>query len=42
MIKKTVSCPKCKTHIDIEGKPGDTIIIICPKCDTKGSTSISF
>ena len=36
MIKKTVGCPKCKTHIDIQGNPGETKIITCPKCDTKG------
>jgi ABC-2 type transport system ATP-binding protein len=36
MIKKTVGCPKCKTHIEIQGNPGETVIITCPKCDTKG------
>jgi len=36
MIKKTVGCPNCKTHIEIQGEPGETIIIKCPKCETKG------
>ena len=36
MITKTVGCPKCKNHIKIQGNPGETIIISCPKCDTKG------
>ncbi len=36
MITKTVGCPKCKTHIKIHGNPGETIIVTCPKCDTKG------
>ncbi len=36
MIKKTVRCPNCETPIEIQGNPGETIIINCPKCDTKG------
>jgi ABC-2 type transport system ATP-binding protein len=36
MITKTVGCPKCKNHINIHGNPGETIIVNCPKCDTKG------
>jgi ABC-2 type transport system ATP-binding protein len=36
MVKKTVGCPKCKTHIEIQGNPGETKIIICPNCKTKG------
>ena len=39
MITKTVGCPNCKTHITIHGNPGETIIITCPKCDTKGKYS---
>ncbi|UCF12970.1 MAG: heliorhodopsin HeR [Thermoplasmatales archaeon] len=36
MVEKTVSCPKCKNKLTIQGKPGETIYITCPKCDTKG------
>jgi len=36
MITKTVGCPKCKNHIKIQGNPGETIILSCPKCETKG------
>ncbi|UCF49467.1 MAG: ABC transporter ATP-binding protein, partial [Thermoplasmatales archaeon] len=36
MVTKTVGCPKCKTHIEIQGNPGETKIITCPKCNTKG------
>ena len=37
MISKTVECPKCKTHIIIQGNPGETIIVLCPNCNTKGN-----
>jgi len=36
MVTKTVGCPKCKTHIEIQGNPGETKIITCPNCETKG------
>jgi len=36
MISKTVKCPKCKTHITIQGNPGETTVLICPNCNTKG------
>ena len=36
MVTKTVGCPKCKTHIEIQGNPGETKIITCPKCNMKG------
>jgi len=36
MISKTVKCPKCKTHITIQGNPGETTVLICPTCNTKG------
>ena len=31
-----VACPHCKNVIDIQGISGETIEIICPKCNTKG------
>ena len=37
MISKTVECPKCKTHIIIQGNPGETTIVLCPNCNTKGN-----
>jgi fluoroquinolone transport system ATP-binding protein len=36
MITKRVACPHCGNEIAIEGSPGQTIEISCPKCDTKG------
>jgi len=36
MVTKKVECPKCKTHITIEGKPGETTILSCPNCNLKG------
>jgi len=36
MLKKTVACPRCKNQIDIQGNPGDTVLLTCPKCDNKG------
>ncbi len=36
MVTKTVGCPKCKTHIEIQGSPSETKIITCAKCNTKG------
>ena len=39
MIKKTVKCPKCNTHIEIQGNSGETKIIACKNCKTKGKFS---
>ncbi len=39
MITKTIVCPKCKNQIEIQGNPGDVILVTCPKCDTKGKFS---
>jgi ABC-2 type transport system ATP-binding protein len=36
MVSKTVKCPECKTHISVQGEPGDKITISCPKCNLKG------
>jgi len=35
-ITKIVACPHCKNEISIQGKPGETIELKCPKCNTKG------
>ena len=37
MISKTVGCPQCHTHVHVEGKPGQSVIIICPNCGLKGA-----
>jgi ABC-2 type transport system ATP-binding protein len=39
MINKTVECPKCKTHIKIQGNPGEVTKISCPNCNTTGKFS---
>ena len=36
LISKKIACPHCKNEISIQGKPGVTIEISCPKCNTKG------
>jgi hypothetical protein len=36
MVEQTISCPKCKNKLMIQGHPGETIRVTCPKCDTKG------
>jgi len=33
---KNVACPHCKNEITVHGTSGETIEIICPKCNTKG------
>jgi fluoroquinolone transport system ATP-binding protein len=33
---KKVACPHCSNEISIQGIPGETIEITCPKCNTKG------
>jgi len=35
MIEK-ISCPNCKHILEVKGKPLEKIIIVCPKCNTKG------
>jgi len=36
MVTKRVACPHCRNEISIEGNPGQTVEISCPKCNTKG------
>jgi len=36
MITKTVECPKCKTHIKIQGNPGEIAKLSCPNCKIEG------
>ena len=36
LITKRIACPHCKNQIEVKGKLGDTIEIVCPKCNTKG------
>ncbi len=33
---KKVACPHCQNEITVQGFPGQTIEITCPKCDAKG------
>ncbi len=36
MITKTIMCPNCKTHVTIEGNPGEKYLVACPNCNLKG------
>lgn len=36
VVMKKVLCPRCKNEITVQGVPGKTVEITCPKCDTKG------
>jgi fluoroquinolone transport system ATP-binding protein len=36
IITKKVACPHCQNEINIQGFPGQTMEITCPKCDAKG------
>ena len=36
MVMKKVLCPRCKTEIMVQGFPGQTADVACPKCGTKG------
>ncbi|UCB59524.1 MAG: ABC transporter ATP-binding protein [Thermoplasmatales archaeon] len=36
MVSKTIMCPKCKSHMKIEGNPGEKINVTCSNCNTKG------
>ncbi len=35
-ITKKISCPHCHNIVTIQGIPGETIEITCPKCNTQG------
>jgi ABC-2 type transport system ATP-binding protein len=39
MLTKTVACPRCKNHIEVQGNPGDTVLLTCPKCENKGKVT---
>ena len=36
IITKKVACPQCKDGITVQGTPGETVDVVCPKCDIKG------
>ncbi|MCX6667915.1 MAG: ABC transporter ATP-binding protein [Euryarchaeota archaeon] len=40
MISKTAKCPSCKTHVTIQGNPGEKVLVNCPKCNLKGYFTI--
>ena len=41
MVTKTVKCPECKTHIIVQGNPGEITFLSCPNCNTKGKFSFT-
>ncbi len=36
MVNQTLACPKCKTNVNVQGDPGETVEIVCSNCGTKG------
>jgi len=36
LVTSIVRCPHCKNQINVQGEPGVTIEITCPKCNTRG------
>jgi len=36
MIVKQFQCPRCNEIETFEGNPGESILVYCPSCDTKG------
>lgn len=39
MIEKSVRCPKCQEIVTFSGKPGERLIVTCPKCNTQGKVT---
>ena len=35
-ITKKISCPRCKTEMEVSGIPGETIEVTCPNCNMNG------
>jgi hypothetical protein len=40
-IQKPIACPRCGTIIPCQGFPNENIILICPKCHTRGFYTFS-
>ncbi len=36
MMSQTLQCPQCKSQVTIQGNPGETILLSCTNCNTKG------
>jgi ABC-2 type transport system ATP-binding protein len=36
MVEKNVQCPRCKKIITCSGSLGETIVVTCPRCGTRG------
>lgn len=41
MITKKVACPRCNNQIDVQGNPGDVILLTCSNCGNKGKFTFS-
>ncbi len=39
IMRRTVACPHCHMQETCEGKPGQKIILTCPRCGTRGYVS---
>ena len=41
MVEKTVKCPGCGEVITASGKPGETVKVNCPSCNTDGKVTFN-
>jgi ABC-2 type transport system ATP-binding protein len=39
MVEKRVQCPSCHTAFTLQGEPGSTKTVTCPRCGTKGTVT---
>lgn len=36
MASQTIACPTCQHQMDVEGEPGERLLLTCPQCKAKG------
>lgn len=36
MVSQTIACPNCHHQMDVEGEPGQRLLLTCPKCKAQG------
>ena len=40
MVTQLVKCPRCQTHVTIQGNSGESVLITCPSCSLKGKFTL--